>query len=246
MKPEIEAVVRLQSLDDRAAILQKDIDALPRHVAEIERKLEAHKRRLDADRAALAVNQKTRKSLEDDSKMQEQKITKLKDQMLQAKNNEQYRAFEKEIAFCESEIRKSEDRILQLMGEAEPLDKNVKTAQTALSIEQKSVEAEQENATKQTAEDKAALSAILAERQILTASIPAPVLAQYTRARKRWHNSGVADATSRRCSACNIGLRPQFYQDLKNGEKVISCESCGRILYYNPPVDLEHELHQKV
>jgi uncharacterized OB-fold protein len=29
-------------------------------------------------------------------------------------------------------------------------------------------------------------------------------------------------------------LRPQFFQDLKKGETIMTCESCGRILYYNP------------
>ena len=36
MTPEIQAVVKLQSLDTRAAALQKEISALPKHVAEIE------------------------------------------------------------------------------------------------------------------------------------------------------------------------------------------------------------------
>jgi uncharacterized protein len=34
-------------------------------------------------------------------------------------------------------------------------------------------------------------------------------------------------------------LRPQFAQELKRGDKVMSCESCQRILYYNPPVAIE-------
>jgi uncharacterized protein len=34
-------------------------------------------------------------------------------------------------------------------------------------------------------------------------------------------------------------LRPQFFQDLKKGDQVMSCESCLRMLYYNPPVSFE-------
>src|SRR3954463_1116979 len=98
MKPELEAVVRLQGLDDRAAELRKEIAALPKHVAEIERKLEAHTKRLEIDRAALTGNVKKRKSLEDDIKAQEQKKAKLRDQMQSAKTNEQYRAFQNEIS----------------------------------------------------------------------------------------------------------------------------------------------------
>jgi predicted nucleic acid-binding Zn-ribbon protein len=45
---------------------------------------------------------------------------------------------------------------------------------------------------------------------------------------------GISEAVGGRCGRCNIVLRPQFYQDLKKGETIMVCESCGRILYYNP------------
>ena len=63
-----------------------------------------------ADQAALAANQKERKKCESEIQIQEQKISKWKDQMLQAKTNEQYRAFQHEIEFCEKEVRRLEDR----------------------------------------------------------------------------------------------------------------------------------------
>ena len=68
----------------------------------------------------------------------------------------------------------------------------------------------------------------------------------YERIRQRWKGVAIADATSGRCAACQMVLRPQFFQDLKRGEKLQFCESCGRIVYYNPPVNLEHEIHQNV
>jgi predicted nucleic acid-binding Zn-ribbon protein len=30
-------------------------------------------------------------------------------------------------------------------------------------------------------------------------------------------------------------VRPQFLQDLKAGETIMVCESCKRMLYWNPP-----------
>src|SRR5215471_11073657 len=120
MLHDLQLVIRLQEIDNRLADLAREIAALPRHIAEIERKLVAHERKLEADRAALIANQKERKSCDGDIQSQEQKVTKLKDQMLLAKTNDQYRAFQHEIEFCQKEIRKFEDRILELMGEAEP------------------------------------------------------------------------------------------------------------------------------
>src|ERR1044071_10184217 len=132
MLPDLQLAVRLQNLDNRVADLTREVAALPKHIQEIEKKLETHERKLEADRAALAANQKERKKMEGEIQVQEQKISKLKGQMLDAKTNDQYRAFQNEIDFCEHEIRRSEDRILELMQESEPLDVNVKTAEGAL------------------------------------------------------------------------------------------------------------------
>ena len=134
MLPDIVSAVRLQEVDIRQAELSKEIASLPKHIAEIEKKLETHQRKLDADRAALSANQKDRKKLEGDIQTHEQKISKLKDQMLLAKTNDQYKAFQHEIEFCNAEIRRSEDRILDLMSESETLDKNVKAAEAALKL----------------------------------------------------------------------------------------------------------------
>lgn len=246
MSPEIEAVLKLQSLDSRAAALQKEIDALPKQVSAIEKKLDAHIRKLEVDKAALAANLRDRKRLEDDIKIQQQKMSKLKDQMVQAKTNEQYRAFQHEIEYCESEIRKYEDRILDSMAESEPLERNVKAAEAALGEEKKLVEREKEHARKRTAEDMAFLKQATEDRKAIAALVDAKILAQYERLRQRWKGTAIADATDGRCSACQMRLRPQHFQDLKRAEKLMTCESCGRILYYNPPVSLEHEIHQNV
>lgn len=246
MSPELEAVLRLQSLDDRAAVLQKEIAALPKYVAEIERRLDTHLKRLEADRGALTAGQQKRRSLEDDIRTHQARVSKLKEQTLQAKTNEQYRAFQNEISYAESQIREAEDQILAHMEAGEPLDARVKEAEASLVEEKQVVAREQERARQTTAGHQAALQSVLAERRQLAATIDPRVLTTYERARKRWTTTGIADATMGRCGACHISLRPQFFQELKQGNRILPCESCGRILYYNPPVSLEHELHQKV
>ena len=242
MTGEMEQVTRLQSLDLRIAELEREIATLPKHVAQIERALDSHIRRLEADQAALAANQKERKHLEDDAKVEAQKISKLKDQMLSAKTNEQYRAFQHEIEFCEQSIRKAEDRILDLMAEAEPLDGNVKKADGALKEEKKHVEAEKAVARERTAADQKLLDQANAERKGVVAGIKPQTVSTYERIRKKWHGSAVAEVVEGRCSSCQIMLRPQFFQDLRHSEHLMLCESCGRILFYNPPVSFEHDL----
>jgi len=239
MLPDLKLVIRLQEIDHRLAELAREIAALPKYIAEIEKKLVAHERKLEADRAALSGNQKERKKCEGEIQIQEQKISKLKDQMLQAKTNDQYRAFQNEIDFCQKEIRKSEDRILELMGESEPLEKNVKAAEVALKSEKAQVEAEKQQARERTAADQKAAADLNKERGEIQQGLTPATYQRYERVRKVRHNIGVAEAVEGRCSVCNMVLRPQFLQDLKRGDEVLACESCQRILYYNPPQSFE-------
>ena len=240
MLPDISLAVRLQEIDNRIAELTREVSSLPRHIAEIERKLESHERKLEADRAAVSANQKERKSLDGDIQIQQQKISKLKDQMLQAKTNEQYRAFQHEIEYCEKEIRRCEDRTLDLMGESEPLERNVKAAETALKQEKAQVETEKQQTRERTAVDQRELDQLTTERRGIASQINPTVLAAYERVRKLRGGVAVAEAVDGRCSKCHMALRLQFFQDLKRGQQIMHCESCSRILYYNPPASYEN------
>src|ERR1051326_1144509 len=164
MHPDVHLVIQLQSLDQKITALDKEVALLPKHIAIIEKALESHLRKLEADKAALSANQKDRKKLEGDIQMHQQKISKLRDQMLGAKTNEQYRAFSNEIEFIEKEIRTAEDRILELMSESEQLEANVKKAEAALKEEKQQVESEKTRARERTAVDQSQLDVLRAER----------------------------------------------------------------------------------
>ncbi len=239
MHPDLKLVIRLQEIDKRLAELAREIAALPVHIAEIQKKLVSHERKLEADRAALAANQKERKKCEGEIQVQEQKISKLKDQMLLAKTNEQYRAFQNEIDFCQKEIGKLEDRILELMGESEPLDRNVAEAEVALKAEKAQVEKEKQETRERTMADQKAADELTAERAAAVAELTPSTYQRYERIRKARWGVGIAEVVEGRCGACNLTLRLQLFQDLKKGGEILACENCQRILYYNPPVAVE-------
>ena len=242
MNAEIELALTVQRLDQRIAELEKEVAALPKQIAQIERTLEGHVRRLEADQAALAANQRERKKLEGEIQMQQQKAARFRDQMSLAKTNEQFRAFQHEIEFVEKEIRKAEDRILDLMGESEPLEAAVKQAQAALQEERKQVEAEKASAQQRTAADRAEIAKLQEDRREALAKLSRPAQAAYERLRKRWGTVIAAEVVDGRCTACQMTLRPQYFQELRKSEKMMFCEVCGRIIFYNPPVSFEDRM----
>jgi predicted nucleic acid-binding Zn-ribbon protein len=236
MIPDLRFAIHLQSLDQQIAELEREIAALPKHIAEIERQLDQHIRRLEADRAALSGNQKERKRIEGEVQIQQQKISKLRDQMLEAKTNEQYRAFQHEIDYCNQEVRKHEDRILDLMSESEALEKNVRAAEAGLKTEKEQVEREKQDARKRAADGQRQLDACRSDRSRSVAGMTPAVYRAYERIRKKRNGVAVAEVVDGLCLACNLALRPQFYQDVRKNEQILYCESCGRIMYFNPPV----------
>ncbi len=235
MHSELTSVRELHKVDRRRQQLSAEIARLPKHVAEIEKKLQSHREKLESDQAALEENHKRRRQMEGGISTHEGKISRLREQMSEAKTNAQFRAFQHEIKFAEDEIRKIEDRILDGMEEAEALDRLVGESKKSLELEARSVEKEVREAQARVVEDEEELAAVDVQRKELAASISPQVLGTYERAHKMRGGEAVAEASAERCLACNVVLRPQFSQMLRFGETVMTCESCGRILYYVPP-----------
>ncbi|MCC6590900.1 MAG: hypothetical protein IT168_29690 [Bryobacterales bacterium] len=236
MLRDLELIVRLQSLDLRVAELRREIAALPKEIAIIEKALDSHQRKLDADRAVVSGNQKERRQLDSDVQMHQQKISKLRDQMSSAKTNEQFRAFQNEIDFVQQQIKKCEDRTLELMEELEGLDKNVKTAEASLKVEREKVDGRKKEAQARTAEAQQHLARLLGERKDIAKEVTPSALGTYERIAKRHNGVAVSEAANGRCTACQLQIRLQLYQDLRKGDRLINCENCNRILHYNPAV----------
>jgi len=104
------------------------------------------------------------------------------------------------------------------------------------------VEAEKAEARERTAKDEAALKELFEERKGMVASLNPNLVSNYERIKKTRGGIAIAEAIDGRCSRCFISLRPQFYQELKRGDKVMTCESCNRILYYAKPESFEDQI----
>ena len=87
-----------------------------------------------------------------------------------------------------------------------------------------------------TAHDQEQLNKLSGERIAAVAALPKPTVAAYERIRKKWRGAAIAEVVDGRCSQCQITLRPQYFQEIRRGDTLMTCESCGRFLFYNPSV----------
>ena len=237
MPTDLYLARRIQQLDDRIAELTREIDNLPRHVGVIESRLASHKRELDDTQAVLAENGKLHRQLEGQVSDFRQKISKFQDQMNGARTNEQFRAFQHEIQYCRDKIDQLEEGILDKMEEAEALEENVAKAQADLKLESAKVAADVEQARHRIEADKRDREKQRAARASLTAQIAPEALREYERVRKA-RGTAVAAVMDENCGACHVRLRPKFLQDLQQlAHGVLTCESCGRIVYFPDQID---------
>jgi hypothetical protein len=237
MLPDIDKLLELQIADKEIRRLRDEVAALPKRVAVIEQKLAGTKAHLEKARTAAKGDEANRKKFEANIKDLQGKISKYRDQSLDVKTNEQYKAILSEIQFAEQEIRLNEDRILEVMVNVETREKDVKAAEAELKAETAEIEKEKEEARKVTAEDQKKLAEWNAKRDGLRHGISEDILRHYERVAK-FRGSGLAEARDHKCMGCQVMLRPQTYNEVRNGEKVMVCESCQRIYYYDP----EHEV----
>jgi len=232
MSPEIEHLISLQATDREIQRIKAEIAELPKRVSTIEQKLAGTKAVLEKARTAVKADDAARKKYENAITDLRARISKYRDQSLDVKTNEQYRALMHEIQFAEQEISANEDKILELMVNAENRDKDVKAAEVELKEETAEIETEKNLAREQTAKDEKELAEWTAKRDTARAAIDPDVLRHYDRVLK-FRGSGLAEVRDHKCTGCSVVLRPQTYNEVRNGQ-MLYCDSCQRILYFDP------------
>ena len=236
MLPDVQNLIALQQADREILRLKDEIAALPKRVAAIEERLAGTRALLEKAKGAVKADEASRRKYESGIQDQQQKISKYRDQSLAVKTNEQYKALLHEIQFAEQDIRAHEDKILELMVNAEVREKDVKAAEVTLKAETAEIEKEKIEARQRTAEDEKQLAEWNAKRNTARVGVDGDLLRQYDRVAKH-RGTGLSEARDHKCLACQVMLRPQTYNEVRASTHVVTCESCQRILYYDPAND---------
>ena len=239
MNADLEHLIVLQAQDLELARLRAEQADAPRRIAASETAFKSAEAALNKTRQSLADEEKLRRRQELDADGHRSKAGRLRKQLDAATSAAQITALEHEITFADSAVRTLEDEELASLERTEQLESTLSTHTTALDDARSALEAERLRAAETVERTRAAISGIEAERKALRAQIADTPLAQYDRIAKA-KGSALSEALDHKCSACQMMVRPQRWNDLTgrdHDDQIFTCETCGRILFWDPRRD---------
>jgi predicted nucleic acid-binding Zn-ribbon protein len=232
MHADLAHLIHLQQLDTAAETARRTIADEPVRHREFDAKIAATQQALDTEKQRLAANQAARRDIEKELSLHQGRLSKYRDQLMAVKTNREYQAMQKEIETAQHEIQAFEERMLERMIEFDEITAEVKKAEARCADEKKAIEAERRQMAIAVAAASESLTAIAAERATVVAQISPASLATFQRVVKGRGTLAVVEVRDGRCTACQVRVRPQVYNELRRSELVFQCESCQRILYF--------------
>jgi len=234
MLPVLERLLVLQDRDRRIAQLKAERTRIPEHVVAADQRLKDESTQLDSLRDEAKHIEAERKKLEIDAESRRGQIMKYKTQLFQIKSNTEYQALLKEIAKVEQEIDEVETRELELMERLDKLQPALKQEQATLKEITAKTEGEKADLKKRLGVIEDELAQLQAERQKLAQEIDGDALRRYDRLMHSKNDFAIVPIRNGNCGGCHLHIPPQLVHNAKHGDELISCEYCGRILYWQP------------
>jgi len=228
-----ELLLKLQGLDYQLGELERSKDYLPDMIANLDAKIKAARASLAELHDQLEATKLEHRRLELRVKDRTADLEKLKSQMTLIKTNKEYDALSREIDNTKNDITESEDRIIEALEAIEQLGKDIE----ARAIEVEDIE---KTNGEQLASIKLEIDSVgdkikikTGERQNVLVRLDAPLIAVYERVRRGKGAGAVVAIRHGACSGCFKTHPPQLIQEIRKGERVITCDSCGRILIWD-------------
>ncbi len=232
MLADLEQLITLQHIEDDAAAAGARIEEIPATVEALGARLEASTGELALAQQNLDDSRTDRRELEKKLAAVQTRLDRFREQLMQVKTNREYQAMQVESGSAEGEIRRLEDEILERMIEGDDLTAEVESASGRLAAEKNSVEAERAALELERDALESRLGHMVDERAKHVGTLAPHLLSLFETVADRRNGTVVARARDGRCSACQVRLRPQLFNDVRTNTRLIRCESCQRVLYY--------------
>jgi uncharacterized protein len=225
---------RLQSRIRFVAESEKRRDTVPEDLVEVDRDFQEKVQTVAALKARLTEAELEKRKADGELADLKEKQKKYQAQLRSVQSSREYSAALNEIDGVEKLIRSTEDRFLELEEEIEKAREELTEREKTLPAETEQHEERLKDwrAEQRTINDQ--LAGAREEIARLESEIPPRDRSEFRRLIDKKHGLAVVLVVGGACSACHVRVRPAAMQSLKQGREIIYCDSCKRILFYEP------------
>ncbi|MBI2838794.1 MAG: hypothetical protein HYX75_10790 [Acidobacteria bacterium] len=234
MEFDLAPLRKLQEIDLAIAARLKVEDELPRQIQAFDDEISSRQAEMEGEKGKLGDLQKSKKTAEGEVELLRGKIAHYKDQLLSVKTNREYSALLKEIDSAQKKIDGLEETIIAYMIETDEHHAHLKRIEAWFQSERAKLLANKAGIERELAKARADRSALESQRLEMEKTLPETVYRTYVRVREL-RGTSLAEARDQFCMECHVRLRPQVYNDLRSNIRMITCDSCDRILFYDGP-----------
>ena len=235
MKAELEKLIALQNLDTTIRRLEKELEAIPQRRAEIENEFDQRAFQIRALENQRDEAKHNRVRLENEVIDQRTRAERAERNLMSSKKQDEYTAAIREADAARKQISTLETQVLEQMESFEKAEAALEERADEIASLNSDREARLKAFDEETQTQSAQLIVSRRDREQLFANLPKAMSTMYSRISARIRDGvAVAEARNRSCTACFMSLRPQVMAEIRRGEDIITCDNCGRILYWVP------------
>jgi predicted nucleic acid-binding Zn-ribbon protein len=232
LQKDLSLLLDLQEIDDQLGELERSKIYLPEMIQNLEKELTDLEKAIDDDGAALLESEKEQKLLELEIETDKQELEKFQKQMRVIKTNKEYDALTAEIDSKRREISYKEEQVLTLMAQIDEYQEKLAEMKGRLQEIQASNTEQLKMLKKQASTLQAKIDEKMAQRGNIVKDINRQVIGTYERVRKGKGGMVVVPIRKKACSGCFKQIPPQRIQEIRRGDRIFACDSCGRILIW--------------
>jgi hypothetical protein len=241
MNRPLDTVIELQAAYDKMREARERLEGIPDWMRELHDAHSAKKVEIDALKAEMEVAAAERRAADGEVQEHQQKLRTYQSQISQVRNQREYGALLHEIDASKQRIKELEDLGLAAIERqdvaqraVDELDVSFRELDEKYGVELAKWEAEKPAVADQVAE----LDGLIAT---LRGRLPHDITQLFDRIQERYGGRALSEVLGVErvgklpqiwsCSTCHYRVRPQAVVEIINTAKIVTCDSCKRILY---------------
>ena len=228
MPKPAQLLLQHQRLSDRERVLRDNIERIETalasdpEVVQLEEKLEAAQAAQQSVAARLHESDRAREDHRSRLRTREKELMSGR-----IRNPTELMQMSEEVKHMKARFVEEEDAELRLMEDVEIADDTMSTATAELESARARAAAEAPGLRTELEAFRSELAEVESAKEEIWAEVPPAARTAYTRQRVQ---PAVAVVLNNQCTACRVAVTSRGMQMLRQGDEIVQCENCGRIL----------------